>query len=646
MKHIKKILLFLGLSIVVYFTYVFLFTTNNNTEVINLVPNDAVYIVHAKKPIQAWKKFSQSELWQHLKTYSEFKDITAAAGSIDALIEDNRTLFRIFSLQNLVISAHMTKEDDYDFLFLTDLSKASKSDLIKNNLDKVFALADYDVRTMEYKGATINICHDASDNSNLYVAAVANYMASSYNLNILKNSIEEYYNPTFKKQEQYRYIEAETSTDGLAQIYINYAQLEPFLNVYMGSVDQSLITILGQMHFTGLNGTLDNSYIKLKGETNINDSMDEMLTVLSKSGSSKMGVHEVLSERTALLMRLGFDDFTTFTQNSLAISTTKNNTRNNRKIKLIELFMGISIQNDFMSWIGDELAVAQYFNENLLGNKVPKLIAIKVKDKRKAKEKLDGVFRKIKRRMPFKFDSYEFMGHDIKYMETKGLFRLLFGKLFDKLDKPYFCFLDDYVIFCDDAKTLLQTIQDYEEDRTLAEESNFKFVNKDLSKSSSFFTYLSPKLYLNNLSGILSSSSYAELQKNKQYVTCFNGTGFVLKSEQPGVFRTELVSNFLKEAIEIKAVENLVEEELDELDEIEQFIIEKLNGRAKKDYYPNGNLRSVQAVNVAFQAHGVYTEYWENEEVKTRGRYKNGNQIGTWRYYNEKGKLIERIRIK
>jgi hypothetical protein len=646
MKRFKKLLLILLVSLIAYFSYVFLLKTDNSTEVINLVPQDAVYIIKAKKPINAWQKFSQSELWQHLKTYSEFKDITESANSIDALIENNRTLFKIFSLKNLVISAHMTQSNDYDFLFLTDLSNASKSDLIKNNLDKVFALADYKVRTLDYKGVSINICHDASDNSNLYVASIANYIACSFSLEILKKSIEEYYNPSFKKKEHYQFIEKETATDGLAQVYINYTRLEPFLNVYMGSVDQSLVNILGQIHFTGLNGNLDDSYIKLKGKTNINDSMDEMLTVLSKSGSSKMGVHKVLSDRTAILMRLGFDDFTSFTQHSLALTSDKALQRNNRTIKLIELFMGISIQNDFMSWIGDELAVAQYYNESLIGNKVPKLIAIKVKDKSKAKQKLDEVFKKIKRRMPFKFDTYEFIGHEIKYMETKGLFRLIFGKLFDKVEKPYFCFLDDYVIFCDDAKTLLQTIQDYEEDRTLADETNFKFVQKDLSNRSSFFTYLSPKLYFNNMSSVLSPSSFTELNNNKQYMTCFNGTGFVLKAEGEGVFNTELVSNFLKETIKIKDEENLEVEELEELDEIERFIIEKLNGKAKKEYFPNGKLKSVQAVNNAFQPHGIFTEYWENEKVKTKGRFKQGKQIGTWRYYNKKGKLIEKKRIK
>jgi len=646
MKQIKKILLIIVLAVVSYIGYISFFSTDNSTDAINLVPQDAVYIMQAKKPIAAWNKFSKSDLWQHLKTYSEFKEVAESANAIDKLIDENSTLFKIFALKNLVISAHVTQSSDYDFLFLTDLSKASKSSLVKNNLDKLFALADYQVRKQNYKGTDFYICHDADDNSNLYVAAIANYLACSYDLGILKQSIEAYYNPEFEKNEKYQFVVEETATDGLAQVYINYAKLEPFLKIYMGSVESSVRDILGQMHFSGLNGQLDDSYFKLNGKTNINDSLSEMLTVLSKSGSSKLGVHRVLSERTALLMRLGFDDFKTFTTQSMALSSVKTRQRNNRNLKLIELFMGISIQDDFLSWIGDELAVAQYFNENLTGNKVPKLIAIKVKSKREAKAKLDKVFKKIKRRLPFKFDEYEFKGHQIRYMETKGLFQMLFGKLFDKVDKPYFCFIDDFVLFCDDAKTLLQTIQDYEEDRTLADESNFKFVNKDLSKRSSFFTYLSPKLYFNNLKGVLSSSSFAELQKNKQYITCFNGTGFVLKADGNGIFTTQLGSDFLKEPLEVIAEENLEEEELEELDEIERFIIEKLNGKAIKKYYPDGKLWSVQAVNDGMRAHGGYTEYWEDEKVKTKGRYKNGNKVGTWRYYNEKGQLIEKIKIR
>ena len=32
-------------------------------------------------------------------------------------------------------------------------------------------------------------------------------------------------------------------------------------------------------------------------------------------------------------------------------------------------------------------------------------------------------------------------------VEMKGFFRLFFGKLFDKFEKPYYTYVDDYVVF-------------------------------------------------------------------------------------------------------------------------------------------------------------------------------------------------------
>jgi len=644
MKYFLRFMLLAALAVVAYFIYILYFTNDNSTASLNLVPDDAVYIIETQKPIKAWNTFSKSELWQHLKTYPSFAEITASADALDEMIDDNKTLFSMFGFKHLLISAHVTTTNDYDFLFVTDLSKASRSDILKDNLGNIFALGAFKVSEQTYNGVVINKCKSTIDKSTLYVAVVANYLCCSYNLGILKKSIDQYHNPVLKANPHFTKINNQNSIAGLAQVYVNYRALAPFLKIYMGALDASTDSMFKYMHFTGLDGDINSNYLNLQGNTNIDDSIPQLLTALSKSGQSKMGVHDFLSEKTAFLTRLGFDDFNKFYDNLFEVTYPKGNKKLNRNFRLIEIFMGISIKNDLLGWMGNEISISQNFNDKVYGDKVPKILMIKAYNIKDAKEKLEKVGKKIRRRTPLKFNQYKFRDYDINYLETKGLFQMLFGKLFDKIEKPFFTYIGDYVVFCDDPRTLLQTIIDFEEGHTLAKDASFNGIYKEMNSSSSVMAYISPKLYYNNFKALLTPSKFLEMNNNKQYITCFNGTGLQLCAKGEGLFETRLGSNFLKESITVLPEELLEEEALEALDEIDRFIIEQLNGNAQKKFYDNGKLQSITSLSQDYVEDGQYVEYWENGAVKTKGRYNNGKEIGLWRYYNEDGKLIEKVK--
>ena len=56
----------------------------------------------------------------------------------------------------------------------------------------------------------------------------------------------------------------------------------------------------------------------------------------------------------------------------------------------------------------------------------------------------------------------------------KGFFRLFFGKLFDKFEKPYYTYVDDYVVFSNKAASLLSFVEDYEQKNLLKDNPGFK----------------------------------------------------------------------------------------------------------------------------------------------------------------------------
>jgi hypothetical protein len=544
LKKIRNIVLLIILSILGYWLYISFIVKDNSTNAFNLIPQDAVYVMHAKKPLKKWKKFSASELWQHIKTYPEFEEIMESANSIDEILEENNFALKLFSLKDLYISAHVHKPGDYEFLFLTDLANVSKSDIVKDNLGQLFGLADYQVSTQEYLGSRIYKCYDEESNETLYVTVLGNYLSCSYDKGILKKSIISYNEPVLAKDERFNNIVSVTNKSDDLEIYLNYKNLTQFLKVYLKEVDFGLREVIDQSYFSGLSASIEENDILIEGETHVNDSVKKILTVLAKAGNSKLNVDKVLSNQTSLFMRVGFKDFNSFFNQSVSLTSPTEKKKADRNIKLLELLFGFSLKDDFLSWIGDEIVLAQYTGKEDSPNGSPRIIAIRVTNKGEAEDKLDGVFKKLKRRLPYKLKGEVYKDYQIRRIETKGLFRLVFGKLFDKVQRPYFCFINDYVIFCDDLTQIKQTILDYEEGNVLSKAKEFKEVKKQLDSDNSFTAYLNPKLYFGNFKTTLNAESFSELKKNKKYVTCFNGFAFSLKSKGKGVFDTKMRNNF------------------------------------------------------------------------------------------------------
>ena len=71
---------------------------------------------------------------------------------------------------------------------------------------------------------------------------------------------------------------------------------------------------------------------------------------------------------------------------------------------------------------------------------------------------MELIEKKVKRRTPVKIKTVNYKDFEINYVEMKGFFRLFFGKLFDKFEKPYYTYVDDYVVFSNKAASLLSFV--------------------------------------------------------------------------------------------------------------------------------------------------------------------------------------------
>jgi len=625
-----------------YFAWKWFFQKQETLDAYKLIPQNAVFIVETDEPVDAWKTFSKSPMWQHEKKFKPLGDIGKMADMLSRTIDDNDLIFSTFGHRTVLISAHVVSPTEYDFLYVCDMKEGAKFGSVKDGLIGLLKNNGYTYTTETREEIEIHKFHDPKDKSTLHMAFVANQLVISYNAGIMKASLDAIKTGEFANNENFKAIAQQTASGGLCKFYLNHAYAADFLNVYMSDVS-GLKGMFGSMRFTGAKADINDNLIKFTGFTNINDSMGSHLRALMRSGSANTGAQKVLSNKTAFMLSMGFQSFGKFYENLKDVmkEDAKSWAEFEKNKRTVEKILRISVEDDIFGWIDDEVTFAQYEQDRIIGAKINNVVAMKALSEDRAKDKLGKLERRLKLIGKFKSETYK--EHEIHYMEIRGLFKLFFGKLFDKIEKPYYTYLNGYVVFCDDPGTLLRTIDDFDAGNTLAKDEKFKDFYKGFKNENSVYIYLNMKKYFLDLKGVLDAPSYQTSYTNREFIISFPQIGFQLaKSDE--MFDTRLLVEFDApdeydmEVSEGKAMSQEDLEALDSMSDADAFILEYINGSVKREMYDNGKVKFIAEMK-GLVLSGRYLEYWETGELKIKGKYRNGNKVGKWMYYNETGEL-------
>jgi len=635
----KKVLI--GLVIVLalvgaYFAWI-KFSPDKFSDGYYLVPSDAVMVIETQDPVKSWQTFSSSNLWQGVKTFPPFAEITKNADLMDDIIKQNQQVFSFLGQRHLLISIHMTKARDYDFVYYADMKEASKSSMLKASLTSIITQFDYKHTVRTFNNTEIDEYFDPKTREVLSICFVHNYLVCSYNKLLIDKVISASQMPESQMGKDGRFSEVNqlTSANGLCRVLINYKTFHQYLGVYMDDVTD-VKDLFSSFFYTGLDCTMDNDLILADGYTVINDSLSSYLQALAISGKSSTDAEKIFSEKTSFFLSMGFTDFNTFYDNLEKVlqKDAASYAAQQKGLKKIEKLLNIDVRKNLFSWMGSEVAIAQYETDVLIGNKVRSIIAIKADDISAAKENLAIIEKQVRKRTPIKFNDVTYNGYDIKYIEVKGLFKSFLGNLFSKIDKPYYTILDNYVVMSDDPKTLLLTIDDFIAQKTLANKEEYRDFRSKFSEKTNVMAYISPNYHFANFKGLLNPESWVSSQKNQQYIRCFNHVGLSLSGD--GDRMRTVMGTFYKPWVQPEEIVDTTDNETDTLSNLDLFYIRNFSNNMNTTYYENGKAK-VSAELDGTIMDGVYLEYYETGIIKIKGKYKKGIKNGTWRYYKPDG---------
>lgn len=651
----KKALIALLVVVVVVggiYLYFFYLSPVKKNDPLNAVPPNAAMIIQMEDPFEQWKKLTSNEIWNYLKTNPYFAGIGNSIDSMNKEMRENETLWEMVAARPVVISVHEVRRNEYDYLYIIDLQKATQFNFLKDYIDRVIGEGT-SVQTRDYHDSELIEISFGNSPTRVYLSFNDNLLSISTTHTLIEQSIDQKDEPVIARDLYFLDISRRMDDDQIT-MYLQHRFFTTFLQQWLTEDESAALNFFESTIYTGINFDMSDEHFFMSGLSNVVDSVPTLLNALHEAGEGKINLPKIAPDNTSYFVSLGFDNAKEFYQHleeTVAASEEGEEYQENKK--KLEKFLNINIEEHLLSWMDDEIGFIQLSTDNPRAA-AEFALAIKHTDVDEATENLNFIKDQIRKKTPVKFNGIEYKEHEINFLSVKGFFKIIFGKAFSKIEKPYYTIMEEYVVFSNSPRTLGKIITSYNEEATLSHNGNFSNYMSRFEKGSTLFAYVNPKQLIADSRKFLDKESYEAIYSHRVYIESFPMIGIQFKPEGKLLAHDIIFEYMNYEQVTVwnelfasaiqQPTDTVFAEEPEESIAIEDILPDDLSDKNMNDHYPNGQLKYEVSLKNGMK-HGTYLEYDSLGNVIVKGRYKHDQKSGTWKFYNAEGNLVKRERF-
>ena len=617
-----------------WYAYYKFFAGTASRNSMTLLPEDAVFVVQTSNLTKAWAELSKSELWKYMTQNPVFKDIEQDIEMVNKYVRDNPAINMMVEGRELVMSAHMTSGKDWDFVFIVDLQDVT---MLKGGLKSALSLVSgFIINEREFKGEKIiEMIDEKNPKSKIYMAIVDNLFVTTFTGSLMEKIIENKENTSgeskgnlLKNNAHFKEVTQNLGGKKLFSFYFNYKQMSKFSLSFFSEPSETIDMISQSLGYSALNIYLEDERLSFDGFTNV-DSVGSYIKALAGVKPGTTSADKIISNQASMYFSLGFEDFMQF-YNNLITQFEAGNAEDmediNKGINITEKFLGISLQENFFDWIGNEIAFVKLRPDTEKNTRLEDVVVLfHANDIDRAKEGWGKIIERINKRTVVKFKTENYKNFEISILERRGIFKIFLGDMFEQLEKPYYTFIEDFLVMSNSLETLKTVIDDYVKGQTLSHSEKFMDFKENFEGKSNLSVFIqSPKMY-QNLYYYSTPEDKNSIKENKEFILSFNLIGFQLSS-QGNMFATKLIAMHDPEAVKSDEIEVF------EKQTTENRIFDEIDSLSFKIVLPSDSLKN----------NGLYVQYFPESEPKKifiEGNIKNDNINGIWKTYYESGYL-------
>jgi hypothetical protein len=456
------------------------------------IPASSALVLQINNSLSLFDKLTTTSImWEELNQVPLFSSLDDNLVFLRHFAERDKDIGRLFRNQKLIISAEKTSGMDFDFLFSIAIpqrvSNKSLTDLPREIFEKIGR-----VNKRSYEGIEIievNLTDSIQDSleNRVFSYSVHNGLfVGSFNIPLLEKSIQTLLNgQSIVAQNNFNSIKSTAAEDTDANLFLSCNLFTNILELYINpeyAKDVELLKNSG--NWTELDINFKPDAINLNGFIQSADTVNFKIDYFKNQNPQKIQVTPFIPNNIAYLSHLGLSNYRRFQK-----ITFQENKQREDEIQNINAHYGINIEEDFNSWIENEIAYIITEPSTELNSDVY-FALLRSKNLERSKEILRELADKSNEN-----NDYESMLILNKYPVNKvnipNILPLILGNQFKELHNAYYTVLDNYILWGNSVAALRKYLNQIERDNTLNLDPHYQKFEQHLSEESNIFIYSS-----------------------------------------------------------------------------------------------------------------------------------------------------------
>ncbi|HET6225709.1 MAG TPA: DUF3352 domain-containing protein [Bacteroidia bacterium] len=509
---------------------------------LNAIPLDAALVLESKQTVNAWTKLATSNLWQEFTGSATGNKLNLQIHYIDSLLRHAPAVAQLLVNQSVFISAHNSGPNSFDFLFVYSLPnlshKSTVTDFIKSVND------NKEPSSRMYDDAEIKTIHPKNKDS-LSFSFVNGILMASANQSLVEDAIRQLKSGISLSQDKnFSKVISTAGKNVDGNLYLNYKKFPELLNKFVATpLQEDTKDLPGFADYSGWDITIKPNALLFSGFTQANDSSNNFLSLFNKQDPQEIELTRIIPSKTALLFFMGISDIKAFHRKYKNYLSFKSRSQAyevfisdiNKKYKL-------NIERSFLDWISNEMAlvVTEPNSATLNESSYAVFHASNIKE---ATATLNALTDSICKKNGEEKDTAQVGDYIITHINLDNLLPQLFGWQFRNITKNYFTSVDDYIVVANSADALKKFILDFEHNKTLEKDKNYRSFLENVSTEATLFTYASVPRLLSSVKTILNDELAADVDGQQERLQKFDKIGFQFSTNK-GLFYSSACISF------------------------------------------------------------------------------------------------------
>lgn len=509
--------------------YWFTYTKELRTPVsdcINAIPSNAAIIFESKQSKGSWKKLSQNNvMWEGLLGTETFSKINIQARYIDSLLNSEPAVSKLLDNRSLFISAHVSGASTFDFLYTYSVPNLTQQPFVETFLKSLTTNLKPGSRI--YDGVQIATIYP--NNDSLSYAVINGIIMISSQPTLVEDAIRQLKSGvSLATDKDFSRVINTAGKNVDANVYIIYKNFPSVLNHFVSpEYKKETNSLTDFADCSGWDVTIKPNALLLSGFTQANDSSVNFLNIFQGQKPQEIELTKIVPSKTALLLFFGISNMKMFHRNykryMSAVQQAKAQ-RYERFVENLDKAYAINIEQVMLEWMQSEIAlvVTEPSSADFTNNSYAIIRSNNIEETWNA---LTGLADSICKKDKITRVASNYRNHVITRLNIDQLLPQLLGSQFNRITNTYFTAIEDYIVFGNDTESLQRFINDFEKNKTLANDKNYKIFSDNISNEVNVYLYSSVARSPDIYSNLVTAELAKEIEINLELFHKFEGVG-------------------------------------------------------------------------------------------------------------------------